>query len=423
MDTNLRTQWNHLKKWFFRFAFIYLIVYTFPFPLHILFPSLVDSSFLWRTPVQLTGELILQLDQPITLMLNGSGDTTFHYVQVFMFFLLAMIGSIIWSGLDWRRAGYARLYYWLVVLVRYYLAVVSIGYGFAKVIKTQFPFPFFTQLIKPVGDLSPMGLLWTFMGYSTAYNVFCGMAEVLGGMLLFFRRTTLLGALILFGVYLNIVVLNFSYDVPVKLYSSHLLLMCVFLIAPHVPRLWQFLVLHRPVAAISLQPVFSDTQKQAMLLAVKIVLLSCLIYSQINNGLARQDQLNNFIAEPSFSGIYQVDTFVLRGDTIPAILNNNVRWRRVVVGPGAGAKIEYMDGVEMFLNFTADTVLHSLRIASSPTGYGYEFQYAPLDSTHYLWKGLMGQDSLNLAVNKLSAQDFTLVNRRFHWINEYPYNR
>jgi len=49
-----------------------------------------------------------------------------------------------------------------------------------------------------------------------------------GGMLLLFRRTVTLGAIASAAALLNIVLLNFCYDVPVKLYSAHLLLMALF---------------------------------------------------------------------------------------------------------------------------------------------------------------------------------------------------
>ena len=38
------------------------------------------------------------------------------------------------------------------------------------------------------------------------------------------------------AVMTNVVILNFCYDVPVKLYSSELLLMAVLLFAPHARR-------------------------------------------------------------------------------------------------------------------------------------------------------------------------------------------
>jgi len=67
-----------------------------------------------------------------------------------------------------------------------------------------------------------MGLLWTFMAASKGYQIFTGAAEVLGGILLLWKRTTTLGALTVFGVMANVMALNFFYDVPVKLLSTHL---------------------------------------------------------------------------------------------------------------------------------------------------------------------------------------------------------
>ncbi|HVS63755.1 MAG TPA: hypothetical protein VMT85_09690 [Thermoanaerobaculia bacterium] len=83
------------------------------------------------------------------------------------------------------------------------------------------------RLSQTIGESSPMGLLWNMMGYSRLYNLFSGGVDVLGGVLLLFRRTATLGALVAIGAMANVVLLNFAYDVPVKLYSMHLLLMGV----------------------------------------------------------------------------------------------------------------------------------------------------------------------------------------------------
>jgi hypothetical protein len=42
------------------------------------------------------------------------------------------------------------------------------------------------------------------------------------------------------AVMLNVALLNFCYDVPVKLYSSLYVLMALFLLLPDVPALFQF---------------------------------------------------------------------------------------------------------------------------------------------------------------------------------------
>lgn len=92
-----------------------------------------------------------------------------------------------------------------------------IGYGLIKVFALQMLKPQLQQLVAPLGDLTRMGLVWTFMGISPVYQSFTGAAEVMGGLLLFWRRTRLLGATIVAVVMTNVVLLNFLYDIPVKL--------------------------------------------------------------------------------------------------------------------------------------------------------------------------------------------------------------
>src|SRR5262249_17022289 len=96
------------------------------------------------------------------------------------------------------------------------------------------------------GDSSPMNLLWTFMGFSDGYNLFAGAGELLGGILLATRRTTLLGALVSLAVMTHVAVLNLCYDVPVKLLSLHLVAMALYLIVPDARRLAAFFLSNRP---------------------------------------------------------------------------------------------------------------------------------------------------------------------------------
>ena len=56
------------------------------------------------------------------------------------------------------------------------------GYGFAKVVPLQFAQPSSIRLGQQLGDMSPMGLLWTFMGFSPSFQIFTGAVEVLAGL-------------------------------------------------------------------------------------------------------------------------------------------------------------------------------------------------------------------------------------------------
>jgi len=172
---------------------------------------------------------------------NG-GEDSLAYTRNLLLVGVALAASLLWSILDRRRTDYRELHGWLRILVRYTLALTLFSYGIQKVIPVQFQPASLTRLMEPFGEFSPSGVLWSFVGASQAYSMFAGAAEVSAGLLLLFRRTTSLGALVSFAVLLNVVALNFFYDVPVKLYSVNLLLMAVFLLAPDLRRLMDVLM-------------------------------------------------------------------------------------------------------------------------------------------------------------------------------------
>jgi len=103
------------------------------------------------------------------------------------------------------------------------------SYGFSKVFPLQMQLSL-PDMVERWGDFSPMGALWSFMGASKPYTILAGSAEALAGLLFLFHRTTLLGAMISFGVMFDVAALNYCYDVPVKLYSTNLVLISVFLL-------------------------------------------------------------------------------------------------------------------------------------------------------------------------------------------------
>ena len=116
-------------------------------------------------------------------------------------------------------------------IVRYYIATAALSYGIIKLFVLQMPFPTLSQLATPLGDLLPMRFSWLFIGYSAPYQFFSGAMETVAGLLLLYRRTVTAGLFAAMGAFLNVVMINLAYDVPVKLFASHLLFACLFLLA------------------------------------------------------------------------------------------------------------------------------------------------------------------------------------------------
>ncbi|MFO0829540.1 MAG: hypothetical protein U0572_15485 [Phycisphaerales bacterium] len=394
----------------------------------------------WQWAIPWVGKHVLRLPNDITIFPNGSGDTTYNYVELLVFASVAIVVTALCSALaafvapSDRRSR--RLHDLLRIELRYVLAFTMLGYGFAKVFKTQFPFPSVDQLLTPYGESSPMGLLWRFMGYSTAYTVFTGVAECLGGVLLFWRRTTTLGALVVAGVMVNVVMLNFCYDVPVKLYSSHLLAMALVLVLPESGRLLRVFVLNRPVEPADLRPfpgprwwsVLRFTAKHA----VVFVMLATVAYGGYTNWARYGDDA----PRPALFGLYEVQGFSRNGEDAPPLLTDARRWRRVVVDRYGGISFHAMDGARERFEVSVDESKHTLTLTPSNRGAPASgaaadagkdepivFAYGKPADDQLVLEGTLHGERLDVKLKRVEPSTLLLVNRGFRWVNEYPFNR
>ncbi|MCY4587750.1 MAG: hypothetical protein OXB98_17070 [Bryobacterales bacterium] len=394
-------QWPHLKKIAFRWLFAYLMLYCIQLP----------PDWLWNRFVPWMGN-ILGVDT--TWRFNGSGDTTFHYVQVLCFVLTALAAALVWSLADYKRAHYHRLYLGLRVLVRLSLGMALIGYGAAKVIPSQFPPLALHRLVQPFGDASPMGLLWSFMGASAPYTVFSGAVEMLAGLLLFFPRTTTLGALVSIGVMSHVVVLNFCYDVPVKLFSLHLLALAIFLAAPDARRLLNLFVLNRTADPASAETVLRRPAFLRAAFVLKLLLLAGVTVSTLYQSHSRRQAMS---PKSPLYGIWEVDEYDLDGEARPPQGPDNVRWRRLIIGHSEQfAFLERMDGKRRGYSLDLDPAAKKLFLDS-------EFAYRmPTPETLRLDGSYNGR-ALSVTMRRVDESEFRLINRGFHWINEAPFNR
>jgi hypothetical protein len=431
-------EWSALRRFGFRCVFAYLLLYNFTVALEYV-PVVGEQVYLaldggWRWFVPWVGKQLFGLD--ITVFPAGSGDTTFNYVQVFVFAVLALLAATTWTLLDRRRPNYERLHAGLRIYIRYVLAVTMISYGMAKVVQTQFPHPDARHLTQTYGDSSPMGLLWTFMGYSTAYNAFIGASETACGLLLWYRRTTLFGALLTTIVMLNVFVLNMCFDVPVKLYSAHIVLMAVWLMLPDVPRLVSAFALHRAVPGVVIRPLFGRRGFQRAWVALKTLLLGGYLVSSTTGNLEWYRKLQGSESTP-LSGYYVVEEFHLDGELRPPLITDAQRWRSLFVSDTAfegrySVRIKTMDDKSRWARCKIDAAASTLELEVpgplGPTGEPSEtkttlFTVREGEGGTWTFDGTFADHAIVATAKRRALDEFPLVNRGFHWINEYPFNR
>jgi hypothetical protein len=425
IESNLN--WSGFQKTAFRFCFIFFILNTFPFPLSEL-P--VVGEFIkdpyenaWNKLVNVAGKLFFGIPE-ITIRPNGSGDTTWNWVQLFLTVVFAAIGSLIWYFLDKKRPNYKTLDFWNTIYLRYFLALTMLTYGIAKIVPSQFGVVTNYNLNQQLGDMSPMRLLWVFMAYSTKYQFFAGFMESLAGVLLIFRRTTLLGALISIGVMVNVFAMNMCFDVPVKIFSFMLILIGMYLAAPDFQRLLNFFILQKSTEGTpQYQPAFLDKKGYKI---GRIVLKTLLILGfVVPVAMEVMDGEDTPEAPTSaFYGRYAVAKHVKNAADV--LVNDTLRWENLLITQQnnkdymiASNDMGFRNRMVIVKNDSAKTI--TFNTAADSTKYVFHFQQP--DTSSLILSGKVGNDSLHVELLKQKKKDFLLVKRGFHWINEGPFNK
>jgi len=422
-----KKEWSVFQKISFRFIFVYFYLYINPFLISYLPYTESITKFYYdtkRTMVLWIADAVFSLGE-LTYFPGGSGDTTYNYVQIFMYFVIAIFICVLWSILDRKRKNYHTILRFFRIYVSYYVAAYMFSYGFSKILYLQFSPPSFYRLLEPFGEASPMGIAWAFMGASKTYTMFSGFAELIAGILLLFRRTRTFGGLFVFAVMFNVFMLNMSYDIPVKLFSLHLVIMGLFIAMLDYKRIFNLIALKNPLKIDSVSgPYFKNRKMSLLATLLKATFIVYMSYLFLDSNMSYYKQKYQS-PEPMLYGIYDVNTFIINKDTIAPLLTDEIRWKRFLRDKNFPNRIiiKGMNDQNRWYNYELDSIKNTVKIYKrQDTTDVYNLHFIKSDST-LLFKGTWKNDSIQINMDKFDLSKFHLTNREFRWINEYPYNR
>ena len=412
-------RWTRLP---FRSVCLYLVLFHLDTLLGVIGSQIQQT--LYRAPLRAfdgwIGAALFRLNPGVLRAGWGGGtDTLLYAIHAIDLLLVSALGAIVWSIVDTRRSSDERLQSWARLLVRYSLAASLFTYGFAKIFAGQMApvWMFMSRWVEPFGNMSPAGLLWAFIGYSTPYQIFGGIAEVVPAMLLLFRRTATLGALLAVGVLANVVMLNFSYQIDVKVFSLNLLAAAIFLAAPAVPRLVRLFVLNQAAEPSSSDATPFDRQSLRRLVAgVQVVFVAWFLYHSVpyhyGNAL-----LHPPTTHPALLGLYDVETFVQNGAERPPLATDRVRWKTVDIDYSPTVmQVQLMD--ESFRPYTVEYDPTGRSISVFPLrdkSRKYVLASSRPDTDHVVLEGKLGDDAVTIRLKRIDPSRFSLLNSQFHW--------
>jgi uncharacterized membrane protein YphA (DoxX/SURF4 family) len=414
VEIQARPRWSTAQRIAFRFFFSYFclffiadrLVRTVPFS-DLLLRKYTTVWYLivgWlEGHVLHTGYEVQRLDD-----VENISNTFFGTILFLCYVTLAAVATVVWSTLDRKRVEYERLHQVFRYLLRFSLALTMISYGILKVIPTQMISPPPLGMLKrPIGDFTPMMLLWTFMGASPAYESLTGCAELLGGILLLVPRTTLLGAAVCLANMTMVFTLNMCYDVHVKLYSLHLWLMAALLVAPDLHRLAALFLFNRTVEPAVRPPLFgrraTDRALQALLFLVGLIMIAVTF-------VQTYERYQTFHPpKPPLYGVWTVEDFTVDGREVPMDADPR-RWRWVTFRDPGALWVEHRIGSRQKYDLALD-----MKRGTMILGKEAVFSFARPQEDVLLLNGTLDGHRTRAKLTRMA-----LLRRRFHWIFVAP---
>ncbi|GGM89676.1 hypothetical protein GCM10010967_23150 [Dyadobacter beijingensis] len=316
--------WSPLEKALFRVAFIYFTIQSVP----------LDWKY-YRRVFQINwlnltyGDIFdLARYQP---RFFGEQDTFLNWLVVLV---IAVGGAIYWGMRDKDRRDYNQAYYWLRVIVRYRLAAGLIAYGFIKFYPLQAPLPSISNLNTPYGDFSAWKLFAMSLGVVPNYESFLGLVELVGGLLLLHRKTTTIATLIIIPFIGNVFFSNLAYEGGEYVYSFYLIVLALFLFAFDANRLYRLLALEKPTVPNLFKPDLGNSKLRFGRVALKaaFILFFVVVYGS-KTYAGYHSGPYHYPTKPGIAGaagLYNVEQFIVNGDTLAYSALDSVRWKDVV---------------------------------------------------------------------------------------------
>lgn len=396
----------------FIYVFAILFIITVPFP-HKFIPDIATYIHpFFEALVKCTGKYIFHIDHYYTTKLIS--DSTGLYIHVFNLLCISLFTALFLVMINRTRKNLDRIFYWTSVLISYYLALQLFEYGFSKLFKWQFYLPEPNTLFTTMGNTYPDLMYWSTMGVSRSYTIFAGIVEIIPACLLLFKRTRLAGGVLAFFVLTNVVAINFSYDISVKILSCFLLLLSAVIIAPSFKKLLSFFLVSN--ISIERKNTTEDLtiRSKRVYIPIKVGVIGYILFSTLSPYFIENNFNDDGAQRPLFHGAYDVTVFVRNNDTLPPMLNT-LRWKRAFVHRKNYFIVQNMYDDMQDYTLVTDTIQHLFILNKEDEKKTLELHYQQLPDSSISLHGIINTDTIAVQLQPNDFKKLPALQKEFNW--------
>lgn len=177
-------------------------------------------------------------------------------------------------------------------------------------------------------------------------------------------------------------------------------------------RLFDFFVRHRPTTpSKEIRAIPARFGKVALF--AKVSVASWTIWHSTSSAVEQIRTWGDDAPKHPLFGIYDVESFVANGETVPPLMTDGRRWRRLIVGAHGWSSVIKMDDARRGITCDAK------QKTCSPTEAGgakIEFTYDQPERDRLLMQSTAG-DTVVIHLKRFDESRFPLLSKKFRWIN------
>ncbi|SNR16778.1 DoxX family protein [Tenacibaculum jejuense] len=420
MNSDLKTPRKLLKSFLTRFTLLYFIFYIYPYGFEYIYGIERDDFSIWRKITMWFSETFLGWELNEKLLYNGI-DSRYDYSRFLLIAILSIILTILWIFIESKlKKNYnTKVKSFLRIMLRYHVGFTLVLYGFGKVFMTQFGRMDVASLESTIGEYSGMSFLWTFMSHSKLYTMTTGWVEVVGGVLILFRRTTFLGSFILFIAMFNVVIIDIGYDVSVKMFAIHLFVMDVILLWYYRKVLINMFVFNKNTESKNEPILFTNVKSKQIRKFIKPVLLvaytiSLFFFTRMSLGYYKTND------NPSITGFFKVNEQRINGDSIN--IPNQKKWKSLLINGSSwqigNITVQKENNSKSYYSFKADTISKEIILKNRRDSTNtFTLNYKQSNKKTFVFNGVIENDTIWFKTQRKTKEDYRLM-RKVRWIRD-----